>query len=203
MTYSRRSQRPGRPNVVLIRHDRPRALRRLPGRCLARSSRWAGNCARGSPRPSAMRASPFPLASLPAARPEAPDERAEPQTPHLNRRADRAVPGRARPLHPGAPRACARRTARPDRHVRSGPIAQPHVVCSWPDRVNQPVQFAAHESFGRFGYFSRTRRVTIGQSVGTRPIANGGVTGIQPAVIPRRCGRQRSNRPTTSRQVGG
>jgi len=103
--------------------------------------------------------------------------------PYLDSRAHRAVPGRARPVHPGAPGTCAHSIARAGR--QSFLHAQPDAVCSQPHAVSQSVSYAAHQPFAYADYFTHTHThiqfVTIQRLA--QPVTVSGIAHIQPAVI--------------------
>jgi len=104
--------------------------------------------------------------------------------PHLDRRAHRAVPGRARPVHPGAPGNCAHSIARAGR--QSFLHAQPRAVCSQPHAVSQSVSYAAHQPFAYADYFAHTHThiqfVTIHRLA--QPVTVSGIAHIQLADFP-------------------
>jgi hypothetical protein len=104
--------------------------------------------------------------------------------PYLDSRAHRAVPGRARPLHPGAPGTCACSIVRAGR--QSFLHTQPDAVCSQPHAVSQSVSYAAHQPFAYADYFTHTHThiqfVTIHRLA--QPVTVSGIAHIQPTMIP-------------------
>jgi small conductance mechanosensitive channel len=146
------------------------------GRSRAFSSRSAASSGRGSPRPSAVKASSSPPSSTPAAPPGAPHELQGQAPPHVDPGADRAVHRRVCPLPVGA---------RTPGHgiARAGP--QPNGDAPARTNANPHPHAAAYEPFA---HAVADQPVTVPDAVRAGRLAVDGIAASERAGISRAVG---------------